>query len=73
MTIEPDILRLRFMAFVKFTTTQLVNSQVNPEIREMLLGHKIGLASAYLVHDFLCNPLDRFISGFLAKRTSIHS
>ncbi len=33
--------------FRKFTTTQLVNSQVNPEIREMLLGHKIGLASAY--------------------------
>ena len=33
--------------FSKFTTTQLVNSKVNPEIREMLLGHKIGLASAY--------------------------
>jgi integrase len=31
----------------KFFTTQLVNSKVNPEIREMLLGHKIGLASAY--------------------------
>jgi site-specific recombinase XerD len=31
----------------KFFTTQLVNSEVNPEIREMLLGHKIGLASAY--------------------------
>ena len=28
-------------------TTQLVNSKVNPEIREMLLGHRIGLASAY--------------------------
>jgi hypothetical protein len=25
----------------------LVNSKVNPEIREMLLGHKIGLAAAY--------------------------
>jgi hypothetical protein len=24
-----------------------VNSKVNPEIREMLLGHKIGLASCY--------------------------
>jgi hypothetical protein len=25
----------------------LVDSKLNPEIREMLLGHKIGLASAY--------------------------
>ena len=33
--------------FRKFFTTQLVNSKINPEIREMLLGHKIGLASAY--------------------------
>jgi integrase len=33
--------------FRKFFTTQLVNSKVNPEIREMLLGHKIGLASVY--------------------------
>lgn len=33
--------------FRKFYTTQLVNSKVNPEIREMLLGHKIGLASSY--------------------------
>jgi integrase len=33
--------------FRKFFTTQLVNSDVNPEIREMLLGHKIGLVSAY--------------------------
>jgi integrase len=35
--------------FRKFFTTQLVNSKpkFNPEIREMLLGHKIGLASAY--------------------------
>jgi len=32
--------------FRKFFTTQLINSKVNPEIREMLLGHKIGLASA---------------------------
>lgn len=31
----------------KHFTTQLVNSKVNPEIREMLLGHKIGLASCY--------------------------
>jgi len=33
--------------FRKFFTTQVVNSKVNSEIREMLLGHKIGLASAY--------------------------
>jgi len=33
--------------FRKYFTTQLVNSRINPEIREMLLGHKIGLASAY--------------------------
>ena len=34
----------RAHGFRKFTTTQLINSKVNPEIREMLLGHKIGLA-----------------------------
>jgi hypothetical protein len=33
--------------FRKFFTTQLVNSKVNPEIREMLPGHKIALASCY--------------------------
>ena len=33
--------------FRKFFTTQAVNVQVNPEIREMLLGNKIGLASCY--------------------------
>src|SRR5206468_11196100 len=33
--------------FRKFFTTQVINSKVNPEIREMLLGHKIGLAGAY--------------------------
>ena len=33
--------------FRKFFTTQLIQSKINPEIREMLLGHKIGLASAY--------------------------
>jgi integrase len=34
-------------SFRKFFTTQLINSKVNPEIREMLLGHRIGLASCY--------------------------
>jgi chemotaxis methyl-accepting protein methylase len=33
--------------FRKFFTTQAVNSKVNPEIREMLLGHKIGLVTRY--------------------------
>jgi integrase len=33
--------------FRKFFTTQLINNKVNSEIREMLLGHNIGLASAY--------------------------
>jgi hypothetical protein len=33
--------------FRKFFTKQLVDSKLNPEIREMLLGHKIRLASAY--------------------------
>ncbi len=33
--------------FRKFFTTQLINAKVNPEIREMLLGHSIGLAAAY--------------------------
>jgi len=37
----------RAHGFRKFFTTQLVNSKLNPEIREMLLGHKIGLSSAY--------------------------
>jgi integrase len=34
-------------SFRKFFTTQLINSKVNPEIREMLLGHSIGLTGAY--------------------------
>jgi integrase/recombinase XerD len=33
--------------FRKWYTKQLVDSKVNPEIREMLLGHKIGLAGVY--------------------------
>jgi integrase len=33
--------------FRKFFTEQCVNAKVNPEIREMLLGHKIGLMSSY--------------------------
>jgi hypothetical protein len=37
----------RLHGFRKFFTTQLVNSKVNLEIREMLLVHKIGLTGAY--------------------------
>ena len=37
----------RSHGFRKFFTTQCVNSRINPEIREMLLGHEIGLASCY--------------------------
>jgi integrase/recombinase XerD len=33
--------------FRKFFMNQCVSSKMNPEIREMILGHKIGLASAY--------------------------
>ncbi len=33
--------------FRKFATTQMVNANIRAEIREMLLGHKIGLISAY--------------------------
>jgi integrase len=33
--------------FRYFWMTQAVNCEINAEIREMLLGHKIGLASAY--------------------------
>ena len=37
----------RTHGFRKFFTTQCINAKINPEIREMLLGHKIGLASCY--------------------------
>ena len=40
-----DVQRLH--GFRKFFTKQLVDSKVGPEIREMLLGHNIGLAGAY--------------------------
>lgn len=33
--------------FRKFWMTQAVKAKINPEIREMLLGHKIGIASSY--------------------------
>lgn len=37
----------RLHGFRKFFTNQLINSKISPEIREMLLGHKIGITSAY--------------------------
>lgn len=37
----------RAHGFRKFFTTQIIDSDVNPEIREMLLGHKIGLTGCY--------------------------
>ena len=33
--------------FRKFTHTTMANKLINPEIREMLLGHSIGLSDAY--------------------------
>ena len=39
--------------FRKFAMKQFVNAKINPEIREMLMGHKIGLASAY------CRPTEQ--------------
>jgi integrase len=33
--------------FRKFWMNQAVKAKINPEIREMLLGHKIGIASSY--------------------------
>jgi integrase len=37
----------RAHAFRKFATTNMVRAKVNPEIREMLLGHSIGLSNSY--------------------------
>lgn len=34
--------------FRNFFTKQLVDSKLNPEIREMLLGHKIGIIIDFL-------------------------
>ena len=36
-----------FHGFRKWFTTQLINSKLDPEKREMLLGHTIGLTGAY--------------------------
>lgn len=44
-TIRHDVMIAH--GFRKFFTTRLVKARVNPEVREMLLGHKIGLASCY--------------------------
>jgi site-specific recombinase XerD len=44
-TIRHDVMIAH--GFRKFFTTKLVKAKVNAEVREMLLGHKIGLASCY--------------------------
>lgn len=36
-----------FHGLRKYVTTQFINSKLDPEKREMLLGHKIGLTGAY--------------------------
>jgi integrase len=36
-----------FHGFRKWHTKQLIDSKLNPEIREILLGHKIGLTGCY--------------------------
>ena len=36
-----------FHGFRKYVTRQFINSKLDPEKREMLLGHKIGLTGAY--------------------------
>lgn len=33
--------------FRKFVTTNIVGAKVNPEAREMLIGHSIGLSDSY--------------------------
>ena len=52
--------------FRKFFTTQLVNSKLNPEIREMLLGHKtrtaifaiaitiLAISNLFVINSFCC-------------------
>jgi integrase len=37
----------RCHGFRKFATTNMIRSKVNPEAREMLLGHSIGLSDSY--------------------------
>ena len=44
-TIRHDVMIAH--GFRKFFTTKLVKAKVNAEVREMLLGHKIGLTSCY--------------------------
>ena len=49
-TKTPGRLRKEVMAshgFRKFVTTNMIRAKVNPEAREMLLGHSIGLSNSY--------------------------
>ena len=59
--------------FRKFTMTTMANARISPEIREMLLGHSIGLSNSYyrptveemlneylkVVNDLIINPSHR--------------
>jgi integrase len=43
--IRKDVMRAH--GFRKFVETNMIRSKINPEAREMLLGHSIGLGNAY--------------------------
>jgi len=45
--------------FRKFATTNMIRAKVNPEAREMLLGHSIGLTDSY------CRPDTNEIAEYL--------
>ncbi len=42
----------RAHGFRKFVTTNMIRAKLNPEIREMLLGHSIGLSGSYYRPDY---------------------
>ena len=65
--------------FRKFWTTSVIHAKINPEIREMLLGHGIGLAGAYyrpsesdMIKEFMkcCNDLTINPENRLRKQVS---
>jgi integrase len=47
--IRKDVMRAH--GFRKFVETNMIRSKVNPEAREMLLGHSIGLSNSYYKPD----------------------
>jgi len=52
----------RAHAFRKFATTNMVRAKVNPEIREMLLGHSIGLSNSYY-RPYATEILDEYLKA----------